>query len=162
MHGKDNVAAFKWTFIDYFKVLGLTNLVCLLDTTGGSSDNTGVSIYPAAASGALTVAITRSVAGQRVAYLLSTTTYITVDGKFHQLALTYDQSLANANLKVYLDGTLMETVDKTANAPNDAVSTYAPVIGDVGGGGAPGNFIMAEAWIYKRVLTQIEIQNHGS
>ncbi len=128
MHGKGNTTAFKWTFLLWFNQLhpGTANAV-MFDTCVGSSVNTGVDIYTDTLRRILTGIMTGT-SGQRVLSNTSVGTYPNSTA-FNCLGITYDQSLATANLNLYLAGVWLESGNKTAVAPKDGNASYAPSIG---------------------------------
>lgn len=65
-------------------------------------------------------------AGQDVVCTALTTS--TLDSKWHHLAITYDQSLANENAKIYIDGKLNTTTNKSAWLPSSAAGSAYPLM----------------------------------
>jgi hypothetical protein len=71
--------------------------------------------------------IARGVAGAWVINANSTSTIAA--NTWTHIAITYDQSLASANAKFYINGVSAGTGNKTANAPSSSNATYAAQIG---------------------------------
>ena len=162
MHGKGNTAAFAWTVIYYLKFNNPATAPfnTLLDTGGITADTTtGISII--FFTRLLRIAISRSVVDSTVIYGDSTAFYPN-NTLYHQLAITYDQSLANSNAKIYLDRAYVESLNKSTGAPVNGNSSYAPNIGKYSGGLGPVDGVLSEMYIYQqRVLSLAEIVQHG-
>jgi hypothetical protein len=77
-----------------------------------------------------------------------------LDMNWHHYALTYDRSLPSGNLKRYLDGVIIAQGTSTAGLYSTA---GAPLY--LGGGGGKGlSGLIHEVRIYRRALSQTEIQ----
>lgn len=88
----------------------------ILDTTRGSTSNSG--IFIAYSSGKVRVFITRSVSSSYVIDAVLDYTFST--GAEKTVCLEYDHSLSTGTLKMYVDGVLATSANKTANAPSTA------------------------------------------
>jgi|GEM_PF-2026225 len=108
----------KWTIDSRLKLpTTLTHGNYLIDTCSAASINSGITIY-IGSDFSITVAIDRSVTGWFVILYQSVANLFPKDGMFHHLEISYDQSLASNNLKIFIDGILVITQTKTANAPS--------------------------------------------
>ena len=160
MHGKGNTTTFAWTVIVVMNQAspGGANAP-ILDTIAGSGNNVGILLYKLATSRKIGLAIANGNGATPVIDVTTTFTYPN-NTLYHELAITYDQSLASANALFYLDGVYKESQNKTANASADANSSYAPCIGRFQTSGA-FNGIISEYFIYQqRVYSASEITQH--
>lgn len=160
MHGKGNTSAFKWTFLAWLNQLhpGVANAF-LLDTMAGGSAQTGVEIFINKTTRIIFVGIVKGSAGNWVVALESTNLYPNSTA-FNCLGVTYDQSLASANAKLYLAGAYLESGNKTANAPNNANASYAPLIGRYNPAGSTFDGTIGEMVIIDKILTDREMQHY--
>ena len=107
-----------WTIDCYLKLpTTLANIVMPINTAGASSANSGI-IISILTDYSMTVYIDRGSAGTFVVNYVSSANLFPKDDLFHHLEVSYDQSLSINNLKVFIDGTLVGTQTKTANAPS--------------------------------------------
>ena len=91
-------------------------------------------------------------------FLLDTTTgFLPNNTNYNMLTVTYDQSLASNNLKVYSNGSLDHSVSKNGTTPSDSNSSISMGIGDDQGGDGNMYGLLDELSIWNRILTQSEI-----
>lgn len=96
----------------------------ILDTTRGSTSNRG--IFIAYSSGKIRVFITRGVSSSYVIDAVLNHTFVAEELK--TVCLEYDHSLTTGTLKMYVEGVLVASANKTANAPSTG-DHYAMMIG---------------------------------
>ncbi|KKK59694.1 hypothetical protein LCGC14_3031840, partial [marine sediment metagenome] len=75
------------------------------------------------------ILISRAVAGEAVVNMISGTVFPN-DTNWHRVMFTYDQTPATGNAKVYIDGSLADSADKTAFSPSTANSSSVLTIGE--------------------------------
>lgn len=91
-------------------------------------------------------------------FLLDTTTgFLPNNTNYNMLTVTYDQSLASNNLKVYSNGSLDHSVSKNGNTPSNSNSSLSMGIGDDQGGDGNMYGLLDELSIWNIILTQSEI-----
>lgn len=88
----------------------------ILDTTRGTTSNRG--LYVVYSSGKIRVFISRGVSDSYV--LTDTLDYTFNTGELKTVCLEYDHSLTTGTLKMYVEGVLAASANKTANAPSTA------------------------------------------
>ena len=101
------------------------------DTASGGSANVGITISRGS-SNLVAVNIYRGVSGSPVINASSTTQII--PNAWNHVLITYDQSLASQNAKIYINGGSAETGNKTANTPSSSNPNRALTIGTFGAG----------------------------
>ncbi len=164
LHGALNTSAFQWSIQLWVKLNDVTTngiAYFLLGTGQGSSSNTGLDLYfqndVGASTRIITCMISRGESSQTVLNFISgPSTYPNSTG-WQCLEITYDQSLANTNFTLYLNGVLTATGNKTANAPSTANSTGALTIGRSSGAASPMPGTIGEVVIHSRCLTPSEV-----
>jgi len=80
---------------------------------------------------------------------------IAIDTEWHHLMMTYDGSLGSDNIKLYLDGTAIKTVDVTGSNLNEDIDWQ---IGAHGDAGMYWNGQIDDVRIYNRALSAAEIK----
>lgn len=147
----------KWSIAAWVKCNGFTTNQRIITTSRGSTSNRGFTL---SISNTTRIIYFEIVYGSSGNYIVASSgsNIFPNDSDWHYLILTYDQSLASANCKVYLDGALNETASKTANTPSTSDASYAATIG-----GQPTTNIlngnMKDMMIWNnRVLTLPEIK----
>jgi hypothetical protein len=122
-----------WTVDCWYKSNSFAVAQAIFDTTGGDSANVGAGAW-IGTDRKVTVQIVNASAGS---YIVNFTTTGTVpnDTNWHHIAITYDQSVASSNCKVYVDGVqLAGAGNKTAGVPSSANHTYVLNIGQLANG----------------------------
>ena len=153
MHGKGNISAFAWTVIWYGKLSSFGQHNKILDTSDGTTD-VGVYMYTQTTTRTLNIWITNT-GGNSICQATPGAKTFPADGAYHQVAMTYDQSLGSNNLAIYFDRVFVENKTKTANAPSNVNSWIAPKHGGILNG------ISSELFIYQqKVLSSTEIVQH--
>ena len=91
-------------------------------------------------------------------FLLDTTTgFLPNNTNYNMLTVTYDQSLASDNLKVYSNGSLDHSVSKNGTTPSNSNASLSMGIGDDQGGDGNMYGLLDELSIWNRVLTAAEV-----
>ena len=127
LHGAEDTTAFKWTFDAWVRAANFDATQMIFASYSGGSSEQGVSIE-IGSSRQIWMAATRGVASSYV-FNSGFSTYFPNDDDWHHIAITYDQSLASANSELFIDGTLVDTIDKTGNAPSTSDSTEVLTVG---------------------------------
>lgn len=126
MHGDGYNDDFKWTISCWVKFNAWPDVYSVIfSTQAGSASHKGV-VGMFDASGEFYRIISDGsavLAGSTVAIDLP------IDGDWHHFAWTYDSTPANGNSKIYVDGVLKETANKTANGGNGTSSHYPFISG---------------------------------
>jgi hypothetical protein len=129
-------SASDWTFMSnttalwsvemwiYTSVSGTNQII--LDNYNLNSAAIGVNVYKDT-SNAIRVNIARGVGGSPVVSFTSTGTLVI--NAWNHILITYDQSLASQNLKVYLNGGSAETATKNAVTPSSSDPPFALTVG---------------------------------
>jgi hypothetical protein len=133
-------AAADWAFLSNSTAAWTIECWIYNDTSGtetsyfvtniGSTNNTGIFVVKTT-SETVRVAITRSATATYVVDV--TTTGTLVKNAWNHLFVSYDQSLASSNCKIYINGTSAGTGNKTANAPSSSNPATALYIGTYNG-----------------------------
>ena len=119
----------EWTVDFWFKAGDFDTAQYFFDTCGAASASVGT-VFGLNANRTFTCTIARGVGGAPVMAMTTTGTYPNDTTNFHHIMVTYDQTPANSNCKIYVDGTVLAGVgNKTAEAPSAADATYALAIG---------------------------------
>jgi PKD repeat protein len=116
-----------WSIRTWYKCNSFSATQTLYDSAGGSSANTGISVY-ITSSRTVSLGIYRGSSGNSV-ISGSTSGTLPNDNNWHELVITYDQSLASNNAKFYADGSPIGTLSKSAYTPSTSTATYNPRIG---------------------------------
>lgn len=103
-----------WTLEFIAKPSAVATDDVILDTTRGTTSNSG--IFIAYSSGKIRVFITRSVSSSYV--VDSVLNYTFTAGVEKTVCLEYNHSLTTGTLKMYVDGALAASANKTSNAPS--------------------------------------------
>jgi hypothetical protein len=85
----------------------------------------------------------------------STANSLLIDGKWHHVAVTFDNSLASANVKFFIDGVAKGTANDTSTIDTNANSLY---VGNRSALDRTFDGIIDEVYIYDRALSQSEIE----
>ena len=114
----------KWSIAFWMYLNSLDGGPDIFDSSHGSSAGSGVLIYPNATSMWIGISAPDGFVCQ---------TDVSTGGSlldaWHYLVITYDQALASANLKMFVDGTQTGTANKSAVTPSTSTSNYAPTWG---------------------------------
>jgi len=116
----------KWSICFQYLWLNRTAISRILTTSLGGT-TIGFSMY-FNATRYVVCGIDSGVSGGQVVSLTSSSA-LPDDAAWHRIVLTYDQSLASNNAKLYLDGTLIGSATKTAYTPSTSDATYPLNIG---------------------------------
>ncbi len=169
LHGALDTSPFQFTieFLLQLPTPEPDTIYGLFDEALASSSNVGLSLYfddrsSETRSRRLVCAIMRGASGQPVCSLVSGDDVYPNNTRFHHIAITYDQSLANTNGIIYVDGASVATGNKTANTPSTAKATNALTMGAL----ADGSFVLVGRQglpvIYNRALTPTEVLRHAT
>jgi len=105
-----------WTLEAELRPSQIGNDDAIIDTTRGTTSNSGV--FVAYTNSKIYVFITRRVSNS---YVINVTlNYVFAVNTTSKICITYDPSLTSGHLKLYVDGTLVASGDKSANAPSTA------------------------------------------
>lgn len=150
LHGALDTSGFKTTVSMWVKMPTIgDDLFVLVGDDATSSGNVGIWVAIDNRSSIpyvrrIRYTITYGSSGNYVVNYTSADEAFPNDGAWHHLVFVYDQALASQNLKIYLDGALDLTGNKTGNTPSTADSTYALDIGAEGTGNYTFDGIMDE------------------
>lgn len=118
----------KWSISLWYRAASFADNRAIFDNCRFTSANVGASLA-IQADRTVVVLICRASSGNLVLAGFTTGT-VPNDTNWHYMVVTYDQALASANCKVYIDGSLLAgTLSKTANAPSTSTSTDLPIVG---------------------------------
>ena len=111
----------------YYKLQSLNAIQMLVATTTGATSERGMMMF-INSDRTVDVTINRGVSGQSVlgAYTSGT---VPNDTNWHYLLMTYDYTLASNNVTIYIDGSSIGTISKSAYAPSSVDSNYVLNIG---------------------------------
>ena len=160
LHGASDTSAFKWTIELWVKVNSLVANTFLFSTVpNGASTDIGVISYITTSGGIIT-AIYRGASGAAVLTGSESSAVISINVWYH-IALTYDQSLGSNNYSLYIDGTLIQNLNKTVNTPSTSNSSQALVIGALSPVSSFMDGFIDEFRIYNSVLSVVRIGQHA-
>lgn len=129
LHGAENVNSFQSTVIFWVKLDNPdgNNLWVLFDTNGGTGNRPGAAMWVddrSSISRNRTVAyIIGARSNQEIINILGPNDCYPDDTKYHMIAVTHDQALANTNMKLYIDAVHINSSNKSAFTPNTSAST---------------------------------------
>jgi len=139
LHGALNTSGFKWTIEFWIKMPNAEPdaIYGLVSTGGASSSKYGIDIFfddrsSESRSRRLGLMIARGVSGEFVIELISADNVYPNDTNWHYIHVTYDQSLASDNAKIYVDNVLKVQGTKSAYTPSTSDSSYELHIGSLG------------------------------
>jgi hypothetical protein len=125
----------------------------LFSTSNGTTANQGIACAITAAR-QIAIDIYRGVVGSFVLSYLSPVIFPNDTASFTTVLMTWDQTLAANNLNIFVNGALVATASKTANAPGAGAATTALRIGTQGIGGTDFNGMVEEVRVTKNVIRQ--------
>ena len=165
MHGADDTSNFKFSISKWFRLSNAEpdTIQMLSSTSEWSASSTGVLVgiddrASQSRSRTLRCSINRGVAGQSVISDLGVDNdYPDSDNTWIHAVWTYDQSLANANLKLYVDGSYVRSVSKSVHTPTVADPVGTLTMGESPAGALDMTGDIDEVKIYDRVLSSGEI-----
>lgn len=163
MHGADNPSDFNFTISLWMQLDNPEpgDTYSLVSTEGGSSHTIGVGAwfedYPTQGSRKLRLSIFNGVSANYVVSYYSPDNVYPYDTGWHYVVFTYDHSLANDNVIIYVDGVEVSRGNKGAATPSTADSTYNLHIGS--NGNVLDEFAgkIDDVKIYKKVLSAEQI-----
>lgn len=154
LHGAENVNSFQSTVIFWVKLDNPdgNNLWVLFDTNGGTGNRPGAAMWVddrSSLSRNRTVAyIIGARAGQQIINIVGTNNCYPDDTKYHMIAVTHDQALANTNMKLYIDAVYINSANKSAFTPNTSASTDFCHIGT-------GAYTSAYGWMSGAIASSV-------
>jgi hypothetical protein len=158
LHGANDTTGFKWSIVIWVKLSNpqSNTFQTFLDNRGADSANTGILVGFADRSALsedrnIQCEITRGVSGTSVCSVNISQAYPN-DTDWHFIVLTYDQSLASDNMKLYVDNTYIGAETKTADAPSTANPTYTMMFGRANGANLYLTGSMGQTIIYDGVV----------
>jgi len=157
----------KWTFATWYKrptnfagsISG--NLTFLAETTDGAGHGIGIKYDNRGGTNQnhfLQVEMITD--SNQLVVQLQKNNFWADDDDWHHLCITWDSTIANTNMVVYLDGVQEATANKTSYAPTNTDSGDPLTIGGgVDGHTRYGDWTLDDIGIWKRVLTATEISD---
>jgi hypothetical protein len=121
-----------FTFECWVNVASTASAIAIADNTGATTSQTGFFVV-IAVGGAVQLGITNS-NGIDPSIVGGTSSSTVSANTWTHIAVTYDQSLASANAKFYINGVAAGTLNKTAATPSSGNASQILRIGQVAGG----------------------------
>jgi len=122
----------KWTAEFKYKANSFTGVQVLFHNNNGASLSHGMYLE-IGVDRRITVYMTRGVSNSPV-ISFTTAEYFPNDYNMHDIEVTYDQSLATGNAKIFIDGVLLSSGNKAGTIPSTAIATREIIIGGGNGG----------------------------
>lgn len=143
----------KWTVAFWYRYTNRTSTVRILSSTPATTGYPGIYAHLSASR-----VLSFGIAADTTTVCTSWNVQLSDDSNWHQLVITYDQSLASGNMLTYLDSILVATDSKTANTPSTADAYSIMRIGQNANGTNPMAGNLKDLMFFQnRILNQVDI-----